>query len=370
MIKLANRALLKSAKELKTHRQRQPARFERILELQGKYVRYFSDEPAVLFGEFVLDKLKENGDPMGRLIFVQRLDESHWYFAEYLDGLLVRENTGLLDHLYQQFSYSLRDCSNVIATDKAFHGIFNNENIVFVSPMPLDELESYTIQAKQNTRIDIKWFVAAIILVLGISIGFALYPKPEPVKKVVIDDSKTIYSRTHASHSNAKDALLSSLNLLVDASLMPSGMEATKVVLSGQTLTMPITENDIAPSIKNAWLESVPGIKSVYSDSNVMFLLTPPDKWQPYEIKGYIEHVQDALFYMGGTLKRESEQFVEGYKIGTYQLKFAGQAGQVSVIAELLDEPFVTVSFLEMEMTTDYQINNLNMTLNVQGEPL
>lgn len=366
---LANRALLYSAKQLKTHRQQHPARFERIIEDDGVYCRYYSDEPALLFGEYVLNQLKAQGDPMGRFVFAQKLDESLWFFASFESGKLEQESVGLLDALTHEFDYPLRKADRIIATDKAFSGLFSDERLLVIEPLVLDEMEAFTLQAKKTLTVN-KWVAVMLAaLVLSAAAGIALYPKPKPVVAVV-DDAKTRYSKMHLSYAKPTDALMSSVNLLMDASLMPDGIEAKKVTLNNQTVSMSINEDNIAPSIKRAWIESVPSFAQHYQDNNVTLSLDEPNPWQPYAVKGYSEQLQDALFYLGGTLTQTSEQRIDDARVRTYQLNFTGDVGQIPLLAQLLNVPFVTVSFLEMEMNDSYQITTLNMTLDVQGESL
>ncbi|RJX65859.1 hypothetical protein DZ860_21100 [Vibrio sinensis] len=366
---LANRALLYSAKQLKTHRQQHPARFERILEESGVYCRYYSEEPAILFGEYVLSQLKAQGDPTGRFVFVQKLDESLWFFASFEDGQLERESIGLLDAQIHSFDYSLRKAERIIATDKAFNGMFMDERLLLIEPFALDEMAAFTLQAKKTLTVN-KWGGVMLAAVLfSIVATVALYPEPEPVVNVV-DDAKTRYSKTHLSYAKPMDALMSGLNLLMDASFMPAGIEAKKVILTNQTLSMTVNEEDIAPSIKSAWLVSMPSLTQHYQDNSVTLSLVEPNPWRSYAVKGYSEQLQDVLFYQGGTLTQTAEQYIDDTRIRTYQLNFTGNAGQIPLLAQWLNVPFVTVSFMEMEMDDAYQITTLNMTLDVQGEPL
>ena len=367
---LANRARLYGAKQLKSHRQQHPARFERVIEVDDVYSRYYSDEPAILFGEYVLNQLKAQGDPTGRFVFAQQLDESTWFFASFEDGQLERENIGLLDVLSHQFAYELREAERIIATDKAFHGLFSDDRILLIESIPFDALDEHTLKARN--KLPEKKIIGAMIAVvlLSVGVGIGLYPKPKPVITAPVDDAKSRYSQTHLSHSYASDALLSGLNLLLDASLMPSGMMAEKVTLNGQTLAMVVTEDNIAPSLKKAWIESMPTLSKHYQGNEITLTLPSPKPWQAYAVKGYSEQLQDALFYLGGTLTQTSEQRIDEARIRAYQLNFQGEAGQIPLIAELLNVPFVSVSFLEMEITDSYQITTLNMTLDIQGDSL
>ncbi|ENY3838541.1 hypothetical protein ACFXIQ_004041 [Vibrio vulnificus] len=367
-MRLAQRAELENTKTLKLHRQQYPARYERVIEQEGRWWRYYSDTPTTLYGEFLASCFE--GEISGRLIYAEKLDESHWYMASFTPSL-EQEAVGTLATLVHSFGYALHHAKRVWFTDASLMlHIDQDARFVEVAVPDKATLPDYTLTAKPKSKL------APIALGVGLALCLSvigcvwLMQLTAPPPKVVtpIDTAKLLYEQSWASKVNGRDALLSGRNLLVQASMMPPKMRAQSLILDAQTLTMPVSKDNLPRAMEERWQAHSP-LAPYYHDGRITLPLPPLPLWQGYQAKGYRTLLIDGLERLGARITEQSQQVIEGTTITTLLVEMGNaNVGQVGIIADLLDTPLVVMSQLEMEMSEQYQLSRLNFTLDVQGD--
>ncbi|WP_322805341.1 hypothetical protein SO574_23510 (plasmid) [Vibrio alfacsensis] len=376
-MQLAKRAVLESVKALKQHRQQHPARYERVIEREGVWWRYYSEVPATLYGERLLAHFDlSTGDPIGRLLYAEKLDDSHWYMASFTPSL-EQEAVGTLATLVHSFGYALHHAQTVWFTDASLMRHMDQDaRFVEVAVPDKAVLLDYELTAKTKS----KWVPIALgvglTLCLSVIGGVWMMQLTAPPPKVVapIDTAKLLYEQSWTSKVNARDALLSGRNLLVQASMMPTGMKANTVILEGQTLTLTVKKENVTRAMERAWLRHTPSLSSLYQSTGATLAsiaqpLSPLPPWQGYALNGYRMGLMDALERLGATVTEQGEQQIEGTTIHTLFVELANAPiGQVGIVADLVNAPFVVLSQLDMEMNEQYQLSRLNFTLDVQGD--
>ncbi|ENH7396030.1 TPA: hypothetical protein ACGVAX_004288 [Vibrio vulnificus] len=367
-MRLAQRAELENTKALKLHRQQYPARYERVIEQEGRWWRYYSDTPTTLYGEFLASCFE--GEISGRLIYAEKLDESHWYMASFTPKL-EQEAIGTLAILSHTFGYALHHAEHLWSTDNAFYHHIDKDTRCYDIPLPSKETLSefeLTIPPKSRT--------VPIIGGLGLGLCFALlgggwmwqFASPPPNVAVPVDTAKQRYEQSWSSNVAARDALLSARNLLIQASMMPPKMRAQSLILDAQTLTMPVSKDNLPRAMEERWQAHSP-LAPYYHDGRITLPLPPLPLWQGYQAKGYRTLLIDGLERLGARITEQSLQVIEGTTITTLLVEMGNaNVGQVGIIADLLDTPLVVMSQLEMEMSEQYQLSRLNFTLDVQGD--
>ncbi|HAT8502204.1 TPA: hypothetical protein ACGU7P_004041 [Vibrio vulnificus] len=371
-MQLAQRAVLESTKALKLHRQQQPARYERVIEQEGRWWRYYSDTPTTLYGEFLASCFE--GEISGRLIYAEKLDESHWYMASFTSEL-AQEAIGTLAILSHTFGYALHHAEHLWITDNAFYHHIDKDARCHDIPIPskerLSEFELAMTPKSKRLPITVG---AGLVLCLSVLGGMSLMQPNDPSPTVApLDSAKQRYEQSWSSKVAARDTLLSARNLLIQASMMPPSMRAKTLLLDAQTLTMPVSKDNLPRALEETWQANTPLAQYYQSDGPLAGRITLPlpslARWQGYGARGYRTLLIDGLERLGARVTEQSQQVIEGATITTLLVEIGNaNIGQVGIIADLLDTPLAAMSQLEMEMNESYQLSRLNFTLDVQGE--
>lgn len=372
-MQLAQRAVLHSAKALKQHRQQHPAKYERVIEKEGQWQRYYSDSPATLYGEYLLSHFE--GDLSGRLLYAEKLDDSHWYIASFIPQL-EQEAIGTLATLSHSLGYALHHAERIWVTDNDFYLHIDKDarcsHVEVPNKATLSEFELTIKPKSKRTPIALGVGLALCLSVLG---GvWMMQPKAPPPTVAPIDTAKLMYEQSWSSKVAARDALLSARNLLIQASLMPPSMSAKAVILEGQSLTLPITKDKVTRVMESAWQNAAPDLASYYQSSDALTgLITLPlpvlPAWQGYSVHGYRTLLIDGLERLGASVTEQSVQTIDDTTITTVYVEMdSANIGQVGIMADLLNAPYAVMSQLDMEMNEQYQLSRLNFTLDVQGD--
>ncbi len=372
-MQLAQRAVLHSAKALKQHRQQHPAKYERVIENEGQWQRYYSDNPATLYGEYLLSHFE--GDLSGRLLYAEKLDDSHWYVASFTPQL-EQEAIGTLATLSHTLGYALHHAERIWVTDNDFYLHIDKDarcsHVEVPNKATLNEFELTIKPKSKRTPIALGVGLALCLSVLG---GvWMMQPKAPPPTVAPIDTTKLLYEQSWSSKVNAHDALLSARNLLIQASLMPPSMTAKAVILEGQSLTMPISKDKVTRVMERTWQAATPNLASYYQSSDTLTgLITLPlpvlPAWQGYAVDSYRTFLIDGLERLGASVTEQSVQTIDETTITTVYVDMASaNIGQVGIMADLLNAPYAVMSQLDMEMNEQYQLSRLNFTLDVQGD--
>ncbi|WP_050926452.1 hypothetical protein [Vibrio harveyi] len=370
-MQLAQHAVLDSAKALKLHRQQNPARYERVIEKGKQLWRYYSDTPTTLYGEFLLDQLE--GDLKGRFLYAEMLENELWYMASFTPEL-EQEAIGSLVTLNHTFGYAIHHAEQFKVTSNEFH-LTDDERCIVTSIPDKTTLADYELTLKPKSKFPIIALSLGLTLCLG-AIGSIWMMQPAVTPKISdpVDTAKLLYQQSWSSKVNAHDALLSSRNLLVQTSLMPTGMTGNTVILEGQTLTLPIAKEKVTRAIEKAWQEATPHLAKHYQSfdrftGNISLPLPILPDWQAYSVHGYRTTLIDALERLGAQVTKQQSQQIDGTAITTLFVETENASiGQVGIMADLLNTPFVVLSQLDMEMNEQYQLSRLNFTLDVQGD--
>ncbi|EJV0278789.1 TPA: hypothetical protein ACVU43_004221 [Vibrio parahaemolyticus] len=382
-MQLAQRAVLEHTKALKLHRQHYPAEFERVIEQEGACIRYYSDVPALLYGEYVLSQLKQhapltddsqNAPLSERFVYVERLDEHQWYMATFQHHQLSQEASGNLTNLLSQLGYDLHHATQLWVTHDDFYQSYDKDDrcqsldISFWDNSAQNEYELETAKAK---KMPVKW-VITLVAVLLIAGGLATYyqaTKPKPVKRSKAEIASAKYLKRYQTRTvNAHDALINARNLLIEASVMPKGMNADKVVLDKQKLIMRVENKDLKTSVIHQWFDSHPTLAALYDKPDFVLPLPAPKPWQALRPIGYHRLLTESVQRLGGTIDVEKTQTINGTSVTTYRVKTSGEIGHVGILADVLHAPFVALNTLQMSRR-DPSIT-LDISLDVQGEPL
>ncbi len=383
MMQLAQRAVLEHTKALKLHRQHYPAEFERVIEKEGKFIRYYSDTPAMLYGEFVLSQLHQHA-PMTddsqdaplteRFVYVERRDEHYWYIAAYQNGELDQEALGNLTHLLTQFGYAIHHAKRLWVTHEDFYQSYDKEprcqtlDILFWEK---DAQSQYVLDAVKAKTVPLKWVTAmlATVLIIGGALTYYQATKPKPVKRSKAEIASAKYLKTYQTRMvDAHVALINARNLLIEASVMPKGMTADKVVLDRQKLVMRVESKDVKTSTVHQWFETHQALSNVYDKPDFVLPLPAPTAWQALRPIGYHRLLTESVERLGGTIDMEKTKPIHGIPITTYRIKTTGNLGHIGVLADVLNAPFIALN--KLQMSRHDQTLTLDVTIDVQGEPL
>lgn len=382
-MQLAQRAVLEHTKALKLHRQHYPAEFERVIEQEGACIRYYSDTPAMLYGEYVLSQLKQhapltddsqNAPLSERFVYVERLDEHQWYMATFQHHQLSQEASGNLTNLLSQLGYDLHHATQLWVTHDDFYQSYDKDDrcqLLDSSLWDNSAQNEYELEEVKAKTLPIKW-VMALVTVLLIVGGFATYyqaTKPQPVKRSKAEIASSKYLKRYQTRTvNASVALVNARNLLIEASVMPTGMNADKVVLDKQRLVMRVDNKDLKTSVIHQWFETHPTLAAHYDKPNFVLPLPVPKPWHALRPIGYHHLLTESVQRLDGTIDVEKTQTINGTSVTTYRVKTSGEFGHIGILADVLHAPFVALNTLQMSRHD--QSITLDISIDVQGEPL
>ncbi len=385
-MQLAQRAVLEHTKALKLHRQHYPAEFERVIEKEDKVIRYYSDAPTTLYGEYVLSQLNNNEHHLShsdetqnaplseRFVYVEKRDEHYWYIAAYQNGELDQEALGNLTHLLTQFGYALHHAKRLWVTHEDFYQSYDKEprcEMLDTSLWDIDAQSQYALEAVKAKTVPIKWVIAILTVVLIIAGATTYYQasKPKPVQRSKAEIASTKYLKTYQTRMvNAHVALINGRNLLIEASVMPEGMTADNVVLDRQKLVMRVESKDVKTSTIDQWFETHPTLATFYDKPDFVLPLPTPTTWQALHPVGYHRLLTESVERLGGSIDAEKTNPINGLPVTTYRIKTTGNIGHIGVLADVLNAPFVALN--KLQMSRHDQSLTLDVTIDVQGEPL
>lgn len=370
-MQLAQHAVLGNAKALKTHRQQNPARYERVIRKGKQLWRYYSDNPSTLYGEFLLDQLE--GDLYGRFLYAEKLDDGVWYMASFTPEL-EQEATGSLVTLNHTFGYALHHAERLLVTVKEDF-LANDERCILIPVPDKTKLVDYELSIKRKSRGLVVALSGALALCAGVmGSTWMMHSTTATTEAETIPSAKMLYQQSWSSKVNAYDALMSSRNLLIEASLMPTGMSGQALILEDQKLTIPIAKENVSRAIEKAWQQATPHLATYYQSydnlsGNLSLPLPSPPAWRAYSVHGYRATLTDALERLGAQVTEQQTQQIEGTTMTTIFIETEDASiGKLGIMADLLNTPFVALSQLDMELNEHYQLSTLNFTLDVQGE--
>ncbi|WP_045422825.1 hypothetical protein [Vibrio jasicida] len=390
-MQLAHKAILAHKKALRQHRQLNPARYERLIERGGQIWRYYSDEPAALFGEYVQSQL-EQGEQQARLVYVHKLTDNHWYFAAfeaetsievgedappYQAALhLEHEEVGEIHTLLHSFDYALYAAEKILVSHSDFY-LSRDRDERCQDINAFDEMpESFELKAKKTPPLKMVGLGLGALLCLLTSAHLWLSEPDAPVitavKETPTKTTKMLYLERYKKQRNPKDTLLSARNVLMEAALMPSGMGLTNPITFGDGhLNAGLSQQGVKASIAKAWLARHPNIKQHLSNDQFAMPLPALPAWQPQPTLGYQALLTEGIERLGGTVTQESTllQHIDGVTIATLNIHLTGDVGKLFVLADLLDAPFVSLKSLHLEMDEHFTIPRLDLSIDVQGEP-
>ncbi|MEL7326526.1 MAG: hypothetical protein AAGJ90_14030 [Pseudomonadota bacterium] len=370
-MQLAQHAVLGNAKALKTHRQQNPARYERVIRKGKQLWRYYSDNPSTLYGEFLLDQLE--GDLYGRFLYAEKLDDGVWYMASFTPEL-EQEAMGSLVTLNHTFGYALHHAERLLVTVKEDF-LANDERCILIPVPDKTKLVDYELSIKRKSRGLVVALSGALALCAGVmGSTWMMHSTTATTEAETIPSAKMLYQQSWSSKVNAYDALMSSRNLLIEASLMPTGMSGQALILEDQKLTIPIAKENVSRAIEKAWQQATPHLATYYQSydnlsGNLSLPLPSPPAWRAYSVHGYRATLTDALERLGAQVTEQQTQQIEGTTMTTIFIETEDASiGKLGIMADLLNTPFVALSQLDMELNEHYQLSTLNFTLDVQGE--
>ncbi len=373
-MQLANIAVLADKKALRTHRQRFPARYERLFERHGKIWRYYSAEPAVLYGEWIYS-LTQQGDPIGRLVYVHKLNEHTWYMAALNELGVEQETVGDINYLLNLYDYSLHHADKIWVTHEDFYlNREHNSRCVDKSDVDDTALSSFELSRKPANPVKLIGLgVGALLSALMLGQLWLDTSTPEVVVKVRTapeQSAKALYLTRYAQKRRASDALLSARNLLLEAQSMPPGMDVNMASVSDGVLTAQLSQSsDTKSSLAQAWLQRHPNVKAHLQGQQLRIDLPPLPSWQAQPVRGYHALLTEGVERLGGTLTISNTQHIDDVTITTVAIKLDGAIGKLSVLAELLDAPFVALNTLHLELNERGTMPRLDVSVDVQGEP-
>ncbi|MGL6262139.1 hypothetical protein [Vibrio sp. WXL103] len=380
-MELANLAIVDTPKELRAHRQRFRSAYESVIERNSQFWRYYSQHPATLYGERVHAHLYSDALPEDEFVgYIEKLDEQDtsdnalWYLVFFERGRLVQELVGSkTDELRSQCGYHLHHASKLYIAHECPALIRGHESkCQSIDPIEGAPLSDYELKRTFRVSPKVAAIAGLVCLVLG---GVTLFSLPEstsPVPQVIsrLDSTEINYTQGYQHKSRPMDALLSSRNLLIEASMIPKGINARRAVLDGRTLALLSDGQATSPNEWAVWQQATPRLADAYDaeQSKFIFELPSVSPWSAYAVQGYRDTLTKALHRLGASVTQSGSVAFSGITMDTLDITYTGELIGIGVMAELLDQPFIAVNQLEMHIDPQYNITKFSLSVDVQGD--
>lgn len=296
--------LPKHAQALREHRKRHHAEFEQIVRHKTGVTRYYSNEPAVCVGQWVLSQF--NPESPQWLLLSPMTDNDNitsqlqWYGLHVNAGQVQREHIDTLESLLNHFAFECTDSEHIYtplvqsedkggeeAPPKFVLPTLASADIDHSKLKPLPTLINLSpnhllrLPKRYLTRSQHRWQRPALIsmaclCLTGLGVWLALLNSaPQIASKPKVDPLATWMTQLGSTPSST-EVFKQSSQLLAQARLLPSQWNAETLALEGTTLTLKVTANNLAPNVNalNIWRQQLSRKFDVSWDSDTRQLTT------------------------------------------------------------------------------------------------
>ncbi|MDC5711158.1 hypothetical protein [Vibrio europaeus] len=367
---VSNQAVFTNEKDLAKHRKKFTCQYEKVFEDEGRYFRYYSDEPTTAKGEAIRSLLKEQGD-FNLLVYLEELENGYWYITAFNNDQVIGERVDDIETLIHLFGYEMQQSDKILVAK----GVFTLHGDKQAEVVPIDEskLEGYALQEVKQTPIaKIALGIAAVLLSIGL-ILIASWETPEPKTIQVVEvqpTPKQLYIDSYKNKVKASEVLENAVNLLMEASLMPEPMASMSVMLDGSTLVMPFDDGGTRDKIKRDWLHLHSNLGALFNpkESVFKFELSKGMNWELYSSAMFEKKLIDYLQLMQVDIHQVNQVKLEDIYVHTYEISLStGELGELPLIAELLDAPNITSNSMQLVIDRQSAVKSLVMSIDVQG---
>ncbi|MUK76585.1 hypothetical protein GNP84_06650 [Aliivibrio fischeri] len=366
-ISSANLAILSSKKELNQHRKLFPCQFERIIEQEGIYRRYYSMTQTILYGEFILNEFQEQ-DGLSRFVYLEPLEDELWYGAAFLEGELLYEYVEPFDVLINILAYDCHKAQYVFCpTELEF---LYAEKLIVIEPFNVNEetLNDYQLNLVENSRL-LKIIRVFFALVLSAMVTWYLFvPSAEtPIEKVTITSPTTEFINTYSTRLSASNALTNAIHLLMETALLPAPAISDKVTLEGGALVAAVNKNKVNTKTWNAWLDTQSLLLPWYSDEMSRFSFpVAHSKWKPFVLDTFLVSFLDALKPLDIDVSNQQSTVTGNITSHSMVLSFTGALSHLLVLNELISSQAITTNSLSLTRNSPNEFS-LTLSLSLHG---
>ena len=168
---LANRKTFASSKELSEHQKTYKSKYEKVEQTGDVYIRYWSNEPATRYGDFILSKLPEiiDGDVPDTLVYLERLEFNVWFVCVIENNQIVDQLQGAIDVIIKEFDYDIHQSEHVYVNEPIKN--ISRKTISVNTPEKTDLFNYQIAKKKVNTLKLIGGFVALCIIFAVVFFG-------------------------------------------------------------------------------------------------------------------------------------------------------------------------------------------------------
>lgn len=247
-----------SAKALREHRKRHPSEFEKVVRHKTGLSRYYSDEPSVCVGQWVLSQFTPPETQWVLFYPIEDEDEDNapsgatlqWYGLHTLSGQVQREHIGTFDSVIRDFAFECNQSERVYiptSTEEptlplALPGLtFPPGKLGRAATIHLHRAQLQHLPKRYLTHSTRRWQRPALIgmvclCLTGLGAWLTLLNTPEPMTEPVTPDPLAEWFTQLTQAPSASLTLKQSEMLLTRAQLLPHGYTAQALTLSAHEL--------------------------------------------------------------------------------------------------------------------------------------
>ncbi len=362
-ITLAELAILSSKKELEQHRKLFPCQYERIIEHDALYRRYYSMEPTLLYGELIKDSLNNTT----HFVYFEQLPyTSLWYGAAFKDKQVIYEYIEPLEQLIQTLAYDCHKATEIFTN--AVFSFSHSEKFTLINPVSSIDIEEPQYQLEAIKSHYLPFFIGGAVMALILLMIYLLLPVPEPIKQTRTISPTEQFIQNYPKSLSAANTLTNAIHLLMETALLPEPIKSDTVMLDGDTLVASVNKNEISDSIWQQWINIHPNLALLYDDVNNVFLfsLSPNKDWQAFLVKQYYPSLLSTLHTLDVTISNQHTTQTGDITTHSMVLNLNGELSKLLTLSELINSSAITTDALILTRNSMHEFT-LTLSLSIHG---
>ncbi|MCS6162460.1 hypothetical protein [Shewanella baltica] len=288
-----------SKSALKEHRQNNPALYERLFTKNEQTIRYYADLPSVCVGQFIADTVATDDDDF---LFFHVLENQEIYALHVKGHLVQREQIGQHNAILDSFGYELHQGIQIVLSSERLPleyepAVPPKVISINIGDIPVD------YQLASSATIKPLHIAVGAALAVGV-LGLLLWSsQPDPVQQQQIDPWQQ-WTMEFMSQAPADSALKQVSIALAYQDLLPSDWTNDGVIVSGQTIVMPlkpVTEGQAKYDNLQAFASMYPELALNIEARQLVFNVASREKPELVSLGNYPRKLHDALLNLGAT---------------------------------------------------------------------
>ncbi|CCN39731.1 hypothetical protein VIBNIFTn2_1110029 [Vibrio nigripulchritudo FTn2] len=357
-------ATLSSIKELKKHRKKHPALYEKIVKTDDSIRRYYSDNASVSYAEYIKDKLFEIEAPTQEVaLFFARIDDKRWYGVVFENSVPTREIQGAWEYIRSELEYEFHQCNGKAIYSAGELPEFRGVDIVAIE---LSEAGREYELRPTNKGMKTKIAMVVVFVMILFAVVFVRFLPDESEVPVNSVSPQDVWADQVIDEYEAANVLTNASRLLAYAGLLPGGYQWEQIQLIDGQLELQIKPKENAnPFALDHFADEQASLSFSESKHLAFWKLNKTLTSMTYNVSDYESAVLYQLKAIGAQIESVQVQSYDNITVNDYRVVFDAHKGWVALVAEILQG--APVSVIDLVIAPNANGISITATLRIQG---